>query len=266
MTDLLTLLQRAFDEDVSFADKLANDLAVECDTLVDAYQHLEGHLSYTHTNGNGYGLMVRKTARRAIRDEYPRHDYTRQFALIGCSSSKRPGYLPAREKYDPDSSPYWKWKRTYAEVVADRYWILSAEYGVLNPTQYIGDYDRSLSNMNADETETWARQVGASLEYDESFWSAYEDGRKRERYYDEIVVVAGQDYVNPIRETLDGLPIDVRYPFEDEDGNPAMGGIGAQTSWLKERAEESHARRREYETHAETGVGQAPLSAYGGEA
>lgn len=256
MTGLRPLFLDAF-EGSGVPQGLAHDLAAECDTIADAYQHLESCDDGVIHDGHSYGLGIRQRARRTIEDEFSEFDYLRQFALVGCSSSKNPGVLPAREKYDTDSSPYWKWKRAFGETVADRYWILSAEYGVLAPTQYIGDYDRSLSDMNAEETEAWAREVGGSIKYEESFWQKHEGGELKSRWYDEIVVVAGQSYVNPIRGVLDGLPVDVRYLFEDDDGNPAYGGIGAQTSELKRLVGESHAERRTYEGSA----GQTRLSA-----
>lgn len=57
-------------------------------------------------------------------------------------------------------SPWFQLARAYVERTGQPWFILSAEYGLLDPDQVIAPYDRMLVHMPADERRAWARNVG----------------------------------------------------------------------------------------------------------
>jgi hypothetical protein len=136
----------------------------------------------------------------------------KRYAFVGCGAKKCDGETPARDKYTSD---YFREKRRYAEQRCIRWWILSAEHGLIRPSTVIDDYDTHIDDV---DIEWWLRDVRLVIHADDSKWYAC----------DELVVLAGQKYVNPLREELDELPCDVRYPFDD------TAGIGEQRAWLKD--------------------------------
>lgn len=133
----------------------------------------------------------------------------RTYALVGCGKSKHPGRRPAREKY---SSDYFEKKRAYAEKHCEHWWILSAKYGAIPPWKEINDYDVTIDDV---DPESFARSVYIALRADDSKW-----------INGELEVLAGQAYIEPIRDVLDGVPCPVRFPFDGTQG------IGEQKQWL----------------------------------
>ena len=76
---------------------------------------------------------------------------TRHLLLISCSATKRhdPGLLPAIERY---------WGVVYRVVRRNRpsnlsVWIISAEFGLIDETSPIPDYDREMTHERASELE-----------------------------------------------------------------------------------------------------------------
>lgn len=137
--------------------------------------------------------------------------------LVGCGASTRRGRLPAKEKYD---SNYFTLKRTYAEE-RDGWYILSAKYGIINPTVMIGDYDVTVGeDITADQ---WRDRVHRTITRHPVRWERT----------DRLEVLAGQRYVDPLRDRFEALPCEVVYPFDSDD----LGGIGEQMAWLKENIE-----------------------------
>jgi len=70
--------------------------------------------------------------------------------LIGCSGAKRPGVLPAWQKYD---GPLWKSLRTIDGVEHlinnNKIFVVSAQHGVFSAAQSIDDYDHCLTNRGS---------------------------------------------------------------------------------------------------------------------
>lgn len=128
--------------------------------------------------------------------------------LIGCGSAKQDEPAPASELY---TSSYFAKKRTWGRAWGDIV-ILSAKYGIVQPDREIPPYDQTLKDYSDDEAAAWADDVLADLPHE----------------YDAYVVLAGSDYVEPIRDGLEAVDGEVYFPFD------ATSGIGDQIGWLND--------------------------------
>jgi hypothetical protein len=77
--------------------------------------------------------------------------------LVACSKRKLDHPAPARELY---TSPLFRAASAYCERTYDRWLILSALYGLVEPDQVIEPYDVTLRGMTARERWVWIREVG----------------------------------------------------------------------------------------------------------
>lgn len=105
--------------------------------------------------------------------------------------------------------------RKYAEQNADRWFILSAEHGVLDPHEIILPYEKTLNKMLKHERSIWADRVKSKL-------------LQLIPEKSSIVILAGERY----RVAL--------VPFLQNQGHavevPMVGlKLGFQLRWLKER-------------------------------
>ena len=132
-------------------------------------------------------------------------------ALVSCVKSKGPKAAPARNLY---TSALFRGMREFAERNADAWYILSAEHGLVAPTQVLEPYEKTLNRMPRAERDAWAahvrRQLSEILPPDA-----------------EVIVLAGQRYreglVPFLRDRgfsvsipLDGLPFGKRLQFLSE--------------------------------------------------
>jgi hypothetical protein len=129
--------------------------------------------------------------------------------LVACVAGKKPEVTAAKDLY---TSPLFKKCRALAESRFDRWYVLSAEYGLVEPNRKIAPYDKTLTSMLADEREAWAGRVLRALA------PLVKPG-------DSLTFLAGHRYreglVTPLREA--GYKVTV--PLEGM-------GIGKQLSWL----------------------------------
>ncbi|WP_313912833.1 DUF6884 domain-containing protein [Tahibacter sp.] len=133
-------------------------------------------------------------------------------ALVACVKSKGPAVAPARRLY---TSPLFRASAAYAERVADRWFILSAEHELLHPDQQVAPYERTLTRMSVTERAAWAVEVLNTL-------------RPMLSSPIHLVVLAGTAYreclLAPLRDA--GCSISV----------PMVGlRFGEQLRWLAER-------------------------------
>lgn len=184
---------------------------------------------------------------------------------------------PAWEARDLYTSTYFQLKREFAEVVStwggEWGWsVLSAEHHVLAPWSPVRPYDTTIDDLGDDPTnedhwytgaltgngrrpdgqecvterDVWARRVAIGL----NRWiTSHLDGPRQPGLDGArtLVVLAGQDYIEPLRERgvfeygtarMTGDPNDVRFKlpatprflFEEIDA----GGIGEQMAWLSD--------------------------------
>lgn len=154
-------------------------------------------------------------------------DEPTRVVLVGCGSAKHEGKLPAGAKY---SSNYFGLKRDYAQVIGDYWAITSAKYGLVEPHEWVDDYDESVRDKSASEQAAWGRAVGTSIV------SLLTKIEKMDERPDELHLLLGKAYLDPLEEDLawirERTDIDVVEPFED------TSGIGEQMSELKDAVAE----------------------------
>jgi hypothetical protein len=132
--------------------------------------------------------------------------------LVSCVSKKLDRPAPAAELY---VSPWFKKARRYAELTSDRWFILSAKYGLVEPDRVIEPYERTLNEMNWHGRIEWAGQVYFSLQ---EALSGLEG---------KIVFLAGHHYRDYLARWLEGRFV-VEVPL-------AELGIGQQLAWFEAR-------------------------------
>ena len=134
--------------------------------------------------------------------------------LVSCVKSKRSQPSPARDLY---TSTLFKGASAYAEEVGDRWFILSAKYGLLDPDKVVSPYEKTLNKMPVAERLAWAKEVLADLE-------------PLAKPGDEVVFLAGTRYRENLIEPLKRIGCQIAVPMV---GLP----FGKQLSWLKAKIE-----------------------------
>ena len=81
--------------------------------------------------------------------------------LVGCCRRKLPHPAPACELY---ASPLFRLAAAYCAASCDRWFILSARHGLVEPTSVLAPYDQSLHALGRAGREAWARRVVGQLE------------------------------------------------------------------------------------------------------
>jgi hypothetical protein len=66
--------------------------------------------------------------------------------LVGCVKSKQSQAAPARELY---VSPLFRGRRAWVERTCDRWFILSAKHGLVEPDRVLAPYDEILMDCRA---------------------------------------------------------------------------------------------------------------------
>ncbi len=140
----------------------------------------------------------------------------RTLFLVSCVRRKLAGQARARELY---VSEWFKKARAYVEAHGDRWVILSAEHGIVDPDIEIVPYERTLATMPVAERRAWADRVLASL-------------RPRLTGIERVIVFAGARYREFLLDPLRNLGVEVEVPLQ---GLP----IGRQLLWFRARARES---------------------------
>jgi len=135
---------------------------------------------------------------------------SKTIVLVSCVKSKSNKPQPARDLY---TSTLFKGCSAYAEKFGDEWYILSAKYGLLNPSQVVAPYEKTLNNMLAAERRTWAKGVLSDLK------RVIVSG-------DEIIFLAGKRYREYLIKPLEKLGCKISIPME---GLP----FGKQLRWLK---------------------------------
>jgi hypothetical protein len=131
--------------------------------------------------------------------------------LISCVTQKRKQACPARDLYVSD----WFLKaRHYTEASGCRWFILSAEYGLVAPDQVIAPYERTLNTMRVAECRAWAERVS-------------EQRATAVPALSHVVLLAGERYRQCLAQYLTDHGVTVSVPM-------AGLGIGKQLRWLKQ--------------------------------
>ncbi|WP_456772122.1 DUF6884 domain-containing protein [Bradyrhizobium sp. USDA 4369] len=117
------------------------------------------------------------------------------FALISCSKSKGGHRDIARDMY---TSPLYRKSVQLAELWGIPFYILSAKYGLLHPSDLIEPYEQTLKTASKTERQDWAQRVDKQL---------------RELPRKDFVVLAGDDYFAPLVEAGSGAPLNYFAPM-----------------------------------------------------
>jgi len=129
--------------------------------------------------------------------------------IAQCTGSKLGVECEAQEMYT--ASPYFCKQRNYAENMADRWFIQSAKYGLLEPTDVITPYNTHAKDI--DDPEAWAKDIAHNLHAQVPTGAT-------------VQLLGGKHYVNPL------VPILERYGYIVE--TPLSGlGIGERMAELE---------------------------------
>lgn len=79
-----------------------------------------------------------------------------RIGLVGCVKRKLSEAAPARDLY---VSPPFLGRRRFVERTCDRWYILSALHGLVDPDQSLEPYDRTLKDASVDKRRVWSAQV-----------------------------------------------------------------------------------------------------------
>jgi hypothetical protein len=143
---------------------------------------------------------------RSVKTDYPR------VALVSCVKRKLEQATAAEDLYISD---LFLSMRRYAEQVADQWFILSAEHGLLQPEEIVAPYERTLLKMTKADRTAWAQRVQAQLV----------DVLPPQA---EVILLAGMKYRDDLLPFLRSRGHVVHVPMA---GMP----LGRQLQWLKEQ-------------------------------
>jgi len=131
--------------------------------------------------------------------------------LVSCVSKKKSTPAAARDLYISD----WFVKaRNYVEATGFHWFVLSAEYGLVNPDQIIEPYEKTLNTMPISERRKWADRVAAQI-------AEVVPGARH------VVFLAGQRYREFLMDRFRKQGIDVEVPMEGLRIGEQLGWLGA---------------------------------------
>ena len=87
---------------------------------------------------------------------YARVEVAERIGLVGCVKTKLAHPAPAADLY---TSELFLRRRAYVREHCDRWYILSAKHGLLDPAREIEPYEQTLKDASAREKQVWSRQV-----------------------------------------------------------------------------------------------------------
>lgn len=81
--------------------------------------------------------------------------------LVGCVKRSLTRAAPARDLY---VSPLFLGRRAFVERTCDRWYILSALHGLIEPDRVVEPYDRTLKDASLAECRAWSARVVEELQ------------------------------------------------------------------------------------------------------
>ena len=130
--------------------------------------------------------------------------------LIQCTNSKRSEPAMATNLYD--ESAYYRKMRAYAKATGNKWYILSAKHGLLQPAEWVEPYDEF--GLTGSQAHTIASEL-------------------KLKGIDEVEIIAGTKYTDPLIPELEAKGIDVI----ELCAGMAIGERMAELDRLKEQAE-----------------------------
>jgi hypothetical protein len=131
-------------------------------------------------------------------------------AFVSCVKTKSTTPELAEHLY---ISPWFRMAREWARRNADRWYILSAEHGLIKPNKLVEPYEKTLNRMPIHERKDWARHVEWQMD----------DLRAKG---DLAFVLAGKQYREFLMNRLAIRFEKVQIPMEGLQ-------MGEQLSWMK---------------------------------
>jgi hypothetical protein len=84
-----------------------------------------------------------------------------RIGLVGCVKAKAAYARPAAELY---TSALFRGRRRYVERTCDRWFVLSAKHGVIEPVELVEPYDETLKTKSRAHRRAWSAMVIDQLE------------------------------------------------------------------------------------------------------
>jgi len=138
--------------------------------------------------------------------------------LVACVSQKLDRRAAAADLYRSD---WFRKARTYVEETGERWFVLSAAHGLVEPTKRLAPYDAGLRDLTAAERRLWGEKTVSQL-------------RRAigARHPGPIIFLAGRLYREPLLAFAG-----------DRAVIPMQGmGIGQQKAWLAQQIDEARER------------------------
>ena len=85
----------------------------------------------------------------------------RRIGLVGCVKDKAKYPRPAKDLYE---SRLFRGRRAFVERSCTEWWILSAEHGLVHPSQVLAPYDVTLKNAGTARRRAWSARVLEELD------------------------------------------------------------------------------------------------------
>ena len=140
-----------------------------------------------------------------------------RIGLVGCVKSKLPLAAPAKDLY---TSALFRGAQCSVERSCDRWFVLSALHGLVEPDQVLDPYEQTLNTASRSERRAWAERV---LHQVEATLGAGLSGHTFEahagRNYLAFGLVQGLESRGAtVEQPLDGLGLGKRLSFYKETG------------------------------------------------
>lgn len=142
--------------------------------------------------------------------------------VVGCGKAKAAEPRPARDLY---TGSLFRAARRVAEASGQRWVILSAAFGIIDPEEWLAPYERTLDYRSRCLRE-WAAVA------------AFEIDRRRARPTETVEILAGSSYATPLAEALSARGIGSTAPLRGL-------GTGHRLQRLSHMAETLHQLRAE---------------------
>jgi cytoplasmic iron level regulating protein YaaA (DUF328/UPF0246 family) len=118
--------------------------------------------------------------------------------LVQCGAQKKATVAPAKDLY---ISSLFKKSKSFVESKCDKWFILSAKYGLLLPEQVVEPYNETLKSYSVKERAIWAESV-------------FEDISKHINSGDKIIFLAGNCYGQFLIPKLQAMGIQIEVPMK----------------------------------------------------
>jgi len=140
---------------------------------------------------------------------------THTAVFVACSDTKRDKKSPAWKLYD---STLFEKSWTAAQMLGDPY-VISAKHGLVPPMKRLEWYNETLKTKSQAERTSWAEDV----------WNVCPE------HYDEVVILGGRDYVEPLKRTHEGPfstpDVEIHDPYEPTSGNGQQMAVAGELAW-----------------------------------